>query len=104
MCADGSGRWRGNGLTRRSVAVPEAANRLNRGRARCVGVELSPQVPDVELHLVAGGGQGVAPDELAKLVVAQHLVRVTDEARQEPVLEPGQGDLTLVVAHRPLSE
>ena len=64
MGVDGSGRWPGNGLNRRSVAVPEAANRLNRCRARCVGVELSPQVADVELHLVAGGGEGVAPDDV----------------------------------------
>src|SRR6476661_10612476 len=104
MSVDGSGRWPVNALTRRSVAVPEAANRLNRGRARRVGVELSPQVADVELHLVAGGGECVAPDELTQLVVAQYLVRVTDERRQKPVLEAGQGNLALVVAHRPLSK
>ena len=93
MCAAGTGRWPGNGLARRSVAVSEAANRLNRGRSRLVGIELSPQVADVELHLVAGGGECVAPDELTQLVVAQYLVRVTDERRQEPVLEAGQGNL-----------
>src|SRR6266404_2717273 len=104
MCATGSGRWPGNGLARRSVAVAEAANRLNRGRSGLVGIELSPQVADVELHLVAGGGNAVTPDELAELVVAQYLVRVTDEGRQEPVFEAGQGDFALVVAHRALSK
>src|ERR1700745_3574746 len=102
MCAEGSGRWPGNRLARRSVAIPEAANRLNRGRSGLVGIELPPQVADVELHLVARSGKGVTPDELAELIVAQDLVRVPDEGRQEPVFETGQGDFPLVVAHSAL--
>src|SRR5437899_12378731 len=98
MCAAGTGRWPGNGLARRSVAVPEASNRLNRGRSRLVGIELSPQVADVELHLVAGGGKAVTPHELAELIVAQYLVRATDEGRQAPVFEASQADFAPVPA------
>src|SRR5215475_14131761 len=74
----------------RPVAITEAADRLDRRRAGCVGVELSPQIADVELHLVAGGREVVSPDELAELVVAQHLVRVGHEGDQEPELQACQ--------------
>ena len=47
---------------------------------------------------------GVAPDELAQLFVAQHLFRVPDERRKQPVFETRQGDLAVVVAHGALRE
>ena len=40
-------------LSRRPVAVAEAAYGLDRGGSGCVRGELPPQVADVELHLVA---------------------------------------------------
>src|SRR2546430_2442671 len=70
---------------RRPVAVAEPAHRLDRlgisGRA-----QLSPQVADVELDLVARGGVGVAPYELEQLLVREDLPRVAHERRQEPEL------------------
>src|SRR5262252_6664919 len=91
-------------LDRCFVPVAEAADGLDRGTRRCVRVELSPKVADVELHLVAGGGQRVTPDELAKLVVAQYLVRVADEGGQQAIFEARQSNLTILVAHGTLSE
>ena len=51
-----------------AVAVAEPAHRLDRRCVRCVRHELSPQIADVELHLVARDAVGVAPDELEQLV------------------------------------
>src|SRR4029077_7844198 len=92
------------GLSGRSVAVAEAADGLDRCRPGWVRGELAAQVADVELDLVAGGGEGVAPDELAELVVTQHLVRVGDEGDQEPVFERREDVFSLVVANGALIE
>src|SRR5262249_35856958 len=73
-------------------------------RMGCVRGKLAPQVADVELHLVAGGRDVLAPDELAELVLAQYLIRVTDEGGKEPVFEARQGDLTVVEANGAVSE
>src|SRR2546423_12997607 len=66
-------------LRQRPVPVTEPADGLDRRRSRRVGGELSPEVADVELHLVAGGCKRGAPNELPELVVTQYLVRVTNE-------------------------
>src|SRR5689334_17551786 len=105
MDAAGSGRWPANPLSRRRpVPVAEAPNRLDRGTPRGVRSELSTQVADVQLHLVARGAEAVAPDELAQLVVAQHLVRVPDEGGEQPVLQRSERHLALVVPDGALSE
>src|SRR5207302_9096461 len=70
-----------------SVAVAEAAHRLDRHLVCRVRRELLAQVADVELHLVRRDAIRVAPDELEQLVAAQHLVGMPDERRQELELE-----------------
>ena len=51
-----------------AVAIAEAANGLDRHTRGILGRELAPQVPDVELHLVARDTMRVAPDELQQLI------------------------------------
>ena len=51
-----------------AVAIAEAANRLDGHTGGILGRELAPQVPDVELHLVARDTMRVAPDELQQLI------------------------------------
>jgi signal transduction histidine kinase len=51
-----------------AVAIAEAANGLDRHTGGILGRELAPQVPDVELHLVARDTMRVAPDELQQLI------------------------------------
>ena len=68
-------------LARRAVRIAEASPRLDRNRVGRFGGELLPEVADVELDLVARR-VGV-PRELEQLLVGQHLVRMTDERRQQ---------------------
>ena len=80
----------GRPLNRWGVAVAEAAHGLDRHESGAAGIELAPEVADVELHLVAADAERVAPDELEQLVAREHLPRMADEGREEPELERRQ--------------
>src|SRR5690242_6354731 len=81
-------RKTGNSATGRAKSITESADGLDR-RGSVALTELLAQVPDVELHLVAGDRVRILPRELEQLLLAQHLVRVPDERLEQVVLRPG---------------
>src|SRR5581483_6012566 len=84
--------------------VAVAADRPDRDGCGSAGVELLPEVTDVELHLLGADPDRPSPDELEQLVAAQHLAGVADEAREELELERRQGYLPLADCDAELGE
>src|SRR5206468_2396015 len=86
---------------RRPIAVAESPDGLDRIALDSGRPDLSTQVADVQLDLLAGDAVLVAPDELEQLAVGEELVPVANEREEQPELARRQAQLAPADRRRP---